>query len=177
MAAKKAATKSRSSKSNKNKNNLKWWYVLPVIAIVAVAGYAIVRFSEASTGTAYKRVGSGLQGGVRTVDKGVNVGKALEIGNKQVWANWSPINRGTSTRFCAVVYAGSGNDSGGVKLQLYTGPSTLGKPVTKFFRGTQTICTASLSNNERTILPFTNVGLYATNAGGYVSVISMYVKQ
>lgn len=49
MAAKKAATKSKSrTSSKKGKSTLKWWYILPVIAIIAVAGYAIVRFSEAS---------------------------------------------------------------------------------------------------------------------------------
>jgi hypothetical protein len=48
MAAKKAAKKSRiSTKKSNNKSIMRWWYVLPVIAIVAVAGYAIVRFSEA----------------------------------------------------------------------------------------------------------------------------------
>jgi len=50
MAAKKAATKSKSrTSSKKTKSSLKWWYILPVIAIVAVAGYAIVRFGEAAT--------------------------------------------------------------------------------------------------------------------------------
>ncbi len=34
---------------SKKKMTLKWWYVLPVIAVVAIAGYAIVTFSEASS--------------------------------------------------------------------------------------------------------------------------------
>jgi hypothetical protein len=50
MSAKKAAKKSRTStKKSNNKSIMRWWYVLPVIAFVAVAGYAIVRFSEAAT--------------------------------------------------------------------------------------------------------------------------------
>ena len=49
----KKQSKTRTSKL-KSKNQLKWWYILPVIAIVAVAGYAIVRFSEA--GSSYRRI-------------------------------------------------------------------------------------------------------------------------
>jgi len=46
--------KTRTSKNKSKQTKLKWWYILPVIAIVAVAGYAIVRFSEA--GSAYTRI-------------------------------------------------------------------------------------------------------------------------
>ena len=41
-------TKTRTTKNKSKQTKLKWWYILPVIAIVAVAGYAIVRFSFAS---------------------------------------------------------------------------------------------------------------------------------
>ena len=44
----KGKTKTRISKSTKKGPKLKWWYILPVIAIVAVAGYAIVRYSQAA---------------------------------------------------------------------------------------------------------------------------------
>lgn len=48
MSAKAKAPKSRTA-SKKNKSvNLKWWYILPVILFVTVAGYLIVRLSEAS---------------------------------------------------------------------------------------------------------------------------------
>ena len=53
MSTKAKTTKSRTS-NNKKANKLKWWYILPVIVIVAIAGYAIVRFSEA--GSAYTRI-------------------------------------------------------------------------------------------------------------------------
>jgi hypothetical protein len=176
MAAKKAASKSRSSKLNKNKTNLKWWYVLPVIAIVAVAGYAIIRFSEA--GTATKRPGSGLAGGVRTVDKGGDQGgRALEIGNNPVYASWSQTQRGTSTRFCARAYASSSNGKGGVTIALYQGSSRITNPQTFFFRGTKTICTNSLGNFEKARIAGKSATLRATNASGYASVSSMYVTQ
>ncbi len=49
MPTKVKGSNSRTA-SKKNKSaKLKWWYILPVIAIVAIAGYAIVRFSEAGT--------------------------------------------------------------------------------------------------------------------------------
>ena len=48
MASRTKTTKSRTSKKFKQ-TKLKWWYILPVILIVTVAGYAIVRFSEAGS--------------------------------------------------------------------------------------------------------------------------------
>ena len=48
MSTKVKGSKSRTA-SKKNKSvNLKWWYILPVIMFVTVAGYLIVRLSEAS---------------------------------------------------------------------------------------------------------------------------------
>ena len=41
--------KSRTAKSKGKGLKLKWWYVLPVIVLVAGAGYLIVRFSQASS--------------------------------------------------------------------------------------------------------------------------------
>ena len=52
-------TKTRTSKSTKKGPKLKWWYILPVIAIVAVAGYAIVRYSQASSEAYVKTVDNG----------------------------------------------------------------------------------------------------------------------
>ena len=48
MPVKGQMNKTRTAKSTKKGPKLKWWYILPVIAIVAISGYAIVRFSEAS---------------------------------------------------------------------------------------------------------------------------------
>lgn len=41
-------SKSRTSKNKYKKSKLKFWYAIPVIAIMALAGYLIVRFSFAS---------------------------------------------------------------------------------------------------------------------------------
>ena len=175
MAAKKAATKSRSSKSNKNKNNLKWWYVLPVIAIVAIAGYAIVRFSEA--GTAEKRVGSGLNGGNGRVNKG-NAGTGLNVTSNPARGSWSYAQRGTNTRFCVEFFGANGDGAGGITLQLKrSGTVKIGSPKTYFRRGIATVCTESLSNAERFRLGTGTATLYASNAGGTIQVIKMFVQQ
>ena len=168
MAAKKAATKSRSSKSNKNKNNLKWWYVLPVIAIVAVAGYAIVRFSEAGTSSGQ------LRGGVRTVDKG-NGNTAREVGNKPVTGTWSPVARGKATTFCARMFMSNGDGAGAATLSLYQGTSKLQASQRFSFRGTGERCiTATTLDNFR--IGGRNATLRVSTANGYVSVYSMQVK-
>lgn len=175
MAAKKAATRSRTS-SKKGKSSLKWWYILPVLAIVVLAGYLIIRYSEA--GTAYKRVGNGLSGGVKTVDKQGNYGKAREIGNNPVSAKWSPSERGTSTRFCAQVYgSGTNGGNGGVTLTLYNENGTQLTQETHFFKGVKTYCTNSLGNVEKLKLAGRDAVLKVSEAGGYVSVIKMYATQ
>ena len=49
MPVKGQTSKTRTAKSTKKGPKLKWWYILPVIAIVAISGYAIVRYSQASS--------------------------------------------------------------------------------------------------------------------------------
>jgi hypothetical protein len=178
MAAKKSASKSKSrTSSKKSKSSLKWWYILPVIAIVAVAGYAIVRFSQA--GAAEKRVGSGLTGGERTVDKQGTYGRARVIGNNPVIAGWSTRERGSLSRFCGQFWVGSDNGgNGGVTIQLFNDGGALTNPKTQFGNGIMYMCTDSLSTNSSFRLAFGgDARLKATRAGGYASVIVMYLKQ
>ena len=52
MPVKGQMNKTRTAKSKGKGLNLKWWYVLPVIAIVAVAGYLVIRYSQAGVRTA-----------------------------------------------------------------------------------------------------------------------------
>jgi len=66
----KGKTKTRTSKSTKKGPKLKWWYILPVVAIVAVAGYAIVRYSQAAQEFETKYPVNGLVGGTATQNKG-----------------------------------------------------------------------------------------------------------
>ncbi len=58
MLAKKQL-KTRTSKS-KNKKNLRWWYAVPVIVVVALAGYLVIRYSQAGVRTFSRMSDSGL---------------------------------------------------------------------------------------------------------------------
>ena len=80
MPVKGQSAKSRTAKSTKKGSMLKWWYILPVIAIVAISGYAIVRFSQASVpgSQIYRRPGVNMIAN-RVVRKG-NTSLAI-IGN------------------------------------------------------------------------------------------------
>jgi len=59
MPVKGQMNKTRTAKSTKKGPKLKWWYILPVIAIIAISGYAIVRYSQASTEAYPKTVDNG----------------------------------------------------------------------------------------------------------------------
>ena len=58
MPVKGQMNKTRTAKTKGKGLKLKWWYVLPVIAIVAVAGYLVIRYSQAGA-TARIRGGFG----------------------------------------------------------------------------------------------------------------------
>lgn len=42
------ANKTRTANNKSKITNLKWWYLAPIVVIIAVAGYFVVRFSFAS---------------------------------------------------------------------------------------------------------------------------------
>ena len=42
---------SRVSKSVKSKKSLNWWYLLPIVIIIAAVGYLVVRYSKAASYT------------------------------------------------------------------------------------------------------------------------------
>lgn len=72
--------RSRTSKNKLSGLKLKWWYILPVVLLVAVVGYSIVRFSKASSFSAHVCF-------VKKVDStlwcwGINNEGQLGIGNK-----------------------------------------------------------------------------------------------
>ena len=132
MAAKKAATKSRSSKSrssksNKNNNNLKWWYVLPVIAIVAVAGYAIVRFSEAGAGSIYTVRANGISGPGDTIRKSDGLTYKVIPKNQTVFIDVSGNEWGKSNRACATIKV---TNNGVARLRVKELKARAGFPIT-----------------------------------------------
>ena len=141
---------------------------MPVIAIVAVAGYAIVRFSEAGTQSGQ------LRGGVRTVDKG-NGNSAREVGNKPVSGTWSPVSRGRATTFCATMFMSNGDGAGGATLSLYQGTSKIGNSTPFSFRGTGTRCITA-QGLDFVRIAGRNATLRVTRTNGYVSVYNMEVR-
>jgi|GEM_PF-3568546 len=123
MAAKKTVKKSRTSgKKSNNKSIMRWWYVLPVIAIVAVAGYAIVRFSEASNQViiaAVNRGRKGFRGGVGTINKtnGQTVMRAGDNAFTSVYADLTAQEVRDARKICARVAVGNGG-GGYVKIRI-----------------------------------------------------------
>ena len=125
MAKSKSSSKSRTSSSKKKNLKLKWWYVLPVVAIVAVAGYAIVRSSQASGEYGRRNLATNppltCQGGTK-VNKGNFYYPYCNITNKAgvyAAASWTPIwkwyslpgrysHYGPYNSFCATVYFSKG---------------------------------------------------------------------
>jgi hypothetical protein len=120
MASKKSTSKSRTS--SKSRSSLKWWYVLPVVAIVAIAGYAIVRFSQAAGPYRTFTIGaSSIPAGSQ--------GRALK-GNgiyaasapTSVFVGWQQMQ--SSRQVCAYVYGTGPNNTGATaRITLSGGPT------------------------------------------------------
>jgi len=187
MAAKKAASMSRTSKKGSSKTNLKWWYVLPVIAIVVVAGYAIVRFSQAGAlmgkeGVKSRENGK-LYGGVKDIIKGNAQGIAREVGNTPVWAKWGIQERGTMTKFCARVFLAEQEGAySTAELTLHKGNGPDGSRIAgvKTVYGKseyKDICTPSLGTEDKLSILGSDVSLKVKKTGGFVSVVGMWIEQ
>lgn len=106
--------RSRVQKGKGKKSKFpKWAIAVVVVLVVVVAGYAIVRFSQASTsaGHSFKTVDNGkLKGGVETINKS-NYGNFRIVGNNPITASWSsnsnPIYAeydSNDKEMCATVY-------------------------------------------------------------------------
>ena len=81
---------SRTSSSKKKNLKLKWWYALPVIAIVAVTGYAIVHYSKAATNMYVRNVDNGgFRGGDGPNVNGKGGPTLRTVGYGAVMANWT----------------------------------------------------------------------------------------
>lgn len=82
-----AQSRVQQGKGKKSKFPM-WGIAIIVVAVVAVAGYAIIRFSKASTQFFVKTADSGLQGGTQTITK--ESGKRTrEVGKIPVYAEFS----------------------------------------------------------------------------------------
>ena len=202
MARPKSSSKTRTSSSKKKNLKLKWWYVLPVVAIVAVAGYAIVRSSQASYGQyAYRNLSTKpplyCVGGTR-VSKGNFYYPYCNITNKTgvyAAAGWTPIMHfyssgwsyyGPNNKFCV-----SGWFTKGAVIKIRSeiiGPAgsyiTTTTPMRYFTaptEGSHEVCvdlTAQLGvvSNSLEASRSSSVKLYVYNSNGGTNVGSMYMR-
>ena len=93
MAVKQTNKKSRTL-NQKPSFKLKWWYVIPVVLLVAATGILILRFSNASSRTDRRFTGNGLEGGYATEGRGTEqrrligpqAGVSATVGSKSPFA-------------------------------------------------------------------------------------------
>ena len=178
---------SRVQKGKGKKSKFPMWGLgIIVVLVVVIAGYAIVRFSEASVNI--KRVNTGIQCGGKIVYKGAGYGNSCVLTGSQVArASWNKIGLGTSTRLCAVVVL---TNDGEAQLKI-KGTTTSGGPVTlshglypfkqsrdidgNLVNQGQLAC-YSLSPADKSVISLANllVTLEVSSVRGNAGVISMY---
>jgi hypothetical protein len=150
MPVKGKTTKSRTAKSKGKGLKLKWWYILPVIAIVAVAGYAIVRYSQAAQERGVLS-GLSLRGGTGWQNKGGRQVKVVGYNSPvNTRVNWQPPGDGLRGKWvCAEVWVGNRGQNvpgiWGFELKSY-GPDgsfpKIGQPIgTQLFGSSQKVYT------------------------------------
>lgn len=98
--------KSRTSKNSNNKSKFNPWYMVAIVLVVVIAGYAIVRFSQAAP-FSYKKVDLGTieNCGPNVIEK-TSAGKFCSVKDGQsVYAIWrsDQVVSGTN-KICALVY-------------------------------------------------------------------------
>lgn len=122
--------KTRVNSNNKNKPKIKWWYLLPMIFIVAAAGYLIVRYSSAGSKQFRRVYGQGLQGRA-TFTKApwpiplytatqanpvvTTVGKKPREDRNEPMSRVSPI---AGKQLCAKVWGGKNSSGGGTSWRM-----------------------------------------------------------
>ncbi len=188
MAKSKSSSKSRTSSSKKKNLKLKWWYVLPVVAIVAVAGYAIVSFSEAATYKSLRTISAGnlnCTGGT-VVDKQGTYGRSCNITNAagSSSANWNHYtnlsnNYGSTGNFCATVFFSNGATIS-IRSQLkgtrIADDWSALRQVTRATGGYYEVCDGRGGGYLSAISLSDSARLEIKNISGGVTVVRMYVK-
>ena len=184
----KSKSSSRTSTSKKNNLKLKWWYVLPVILVVAIAGYAIVRFSEASTYKSSKTIGNGLVCTGKVVDKGVadsGAGRSCNITglNQSAKAEWDHTtnltnNYGKYGEFCARVFFSAGAR---ISMRSELKGWTVANPVKTIeaYRPTQmydNVCISRAGGDISSFAVSTSATLEIKNIAGGATVVRMFVQ-
>lgn len=159
------------------KSFLKPWMALPIIAVVALAGYAIVQFSQASSYGFYKTCGD-LSGG-STFYIGVGGwGSGKKACTKLISGNGAVVNTTgltlaalqKSSKVCAVYYGAS--DTASVRLYLNgTYLENSNWAVSPSSKGKSTTFCGDIGNNRKSS---GNVATVALSSGGSVAVQAIY---
>jgi hypothetical protein len=178
MAAKKAAPKSRTS-SNKGKSSLKWWYIVPILLVVVLAGYLIVRYSNAS-GTFAVRNAKQITGDGMSITKSTGVQYKIIPSKSSVYVDYSGNTVGKASQACAhVSFTNVNGSQGAAKLELIapaTGYVMSSKALSLGDKRTANICVSVPVYNQGDYAPPVKLKLSSYGAGT-VSVSSMYLKQ
>ena len=163
------STKTRTTKNKSKQTKLKWWYVLPVILIVAVAGYAIVRFSEAATkrptsSTFYFTVGNGVKSYAGYQDK-QSYGRGAKA---PAFANVSGDVTSNTKKVCSRII-GTGPGTGELSIAIRNGG--YGKVSTPFsIQGVSVICV----DTNQTLRGYPLEIRVKQTGGSTVYAVSMY---
>jgi hypothetical protein len=189
MAKSKSSSKSRTSSSKKKNLKLKWWYVLPVVAIVAVAGYAIVSFSEAATYKSPRTISAGnlnCTGGTKvdkqgTYGRSCNITNAAGVSSSANWNHYTNLsdNYGSTGNFCATVFFSNGAT---ISIRSQLKGTTIAdswsalRQVTKTTGGYYEVCDGRGGGYFSAISLSDSARLEIKNISGGVTVVRMYVK-
>lgn len=127
--------RSRVQKGKSKKSQFQMLAAVLVILVVVVAGYVIVRYSQASTRFNIRTIQLGnLKGGVNTINKEGARTQAREVGNVPVYATFNSAEIGKMNKACATIFA-TENTTVSLELQgaYFPGKILSSKPST-FFR-------------------------------------------
>ena len=169
MPVKGQMNKTRIAKSTKKGPKLKWWYILPVIAIVAVAGYAIVRYSQAATtrptsSTFYYTVGNGVKSYAGYQDK-QSYGRGAKA---PAFANVSGDATANTKKVCSRI-VGTGPGTGELSIAIRNGG--YGKVSTPFsIQGVSVVCV----DTNQTLRGYPLEIRVKQTGGSTVYAVSMY---
>jgi hypothetical protein len=170
MPVKGQLTKSRTAKSTKKGLKLKWWYILPVIAIVTVAGYAIVRFSEASALTFSKTVANKyLRGGTTTYKSSYGDAKLVSTGGSiSAYVNLNELSKSKKICARALLSKQNGGPVRGTLVWKSKNPSS-DRSISFSGSGLQQYCLDATKINKRA-----DGNLIITSKDGNIAVFSIY---
>lgn len=93
--------KQSRTKTQRHKPKLKWWYIIPIVLFVTLAGYTIIFYSKASDRFYSKTVNNrGLQGGTSTTEVSKSEGSSRVVGDVPVSASYTAKEMAQAKKAC-----------------------------------------------------------------------------